>query len=188
MLERCGNYAAIYTNYDSFYTKNASAIRQRTYIVGVKTWIIKNIGTLHTFGFLQISAGISALSKIRMLAELAPSKCQWHRVHQLVLCCWRSWKRWYLHARGTGAVLAWYATWPHPFLGKILYYASVMPRFKSYWLCSKLRWHNILKPNPNHTFVLDDNWSLYFHAWRFCYMTSRIYLPSALIPCPYLHP
>ena len=31
-----------------FYTKNASVIRQRTYIVGVKTWIIQNVCTLHT--------------------------------------------------------------------------------------------------------------------------------------------
>ena len=52
-----------------FCTKNASAIRQRTCIVGVKTWIIKNIGTLHTFGFLQISAGISALNTFKMLAN-----------------------------------------------------------------------------------------------------------------------
>ena len=35
MLKCCGNYAAVLTN--DFYTKNASAIRQRTHIVGVKT-------------------------------------------------------------------------------------------------------------------------------------------------------
>ena len=48
-----------------FYTQNASVICQRTYIVGVKTWIIKNIGTL-----ILISAGIGALSTFKMLADL----------------------------------------------------------------------------------------------------------------------
>jgi len=52
-----------------FYTKNASEILQRTYTVGVKTWKIKNIGTLHTFHFLQISAGVGALSIFKMLAN-----------------------------------------------------------------------------------------------------------------------
>jgi len=37
MLKQCGNYAAILTNYANYFdTKNASVIRQRTYIIGVK--------------------------------------------------------------------------------------------------------------------------------------------------------
>jgi len=50
MHKHCGNHAAVLTNYICFifYTKDASAIRQRTCIVGVKTWIIKNIGTFHS--------------------------------------------------------------------------------------------------------------------------------------------
>ena len=63
MLQHCSNYAAILTN--SHDTKNASVIHQRTYTVEVKTWIIKNIGTLHTFRFLQIFAGVGALQYIQ---------------------------------------------------------------------------------------------------------------------------
>ena len=58
-----------------FYTKNASAISQRTYIIGVKTQIIRNIGTLHTFHFLQTLL-VSVLS--------LHSRCHWH-IHNMVL-------------------------------------------------------------------------------------------------------
>ena len=46
-------------------------------------------------------------------------------------CHWHIWYMWY-----TRAVRAWYATWPYSFFGNILYYASIMTRFKRCQLCS----------------------------------------------------
>ena len=66
MLKHCGNYAAILTNYASLLHQKRP---QRTYTVGVKSRKVKSIGTLHTIHFLQISAGVGALSIFKMLAN-----------------------------------------------------------------------------------------------------------------------
>ena len=111
--------------------------------IGVKTWIIKNIGTFHTNicwhccpQYIQDASWF--------LLSLLPISIRAFR------WCNRSWWTWFpLHTHGTQAVVVWYATWAHPFFRKIPYYASIMPKFKSCWLCSILCWHTILKLKPN---------------------------------------
>ena len=152
MLKHCGNYAAILTNYASFLHQNASAICQRTYIVGVKTWRIKNTGTLHTFCFLQISAGFGVLSTFKMLADscwacsnlisvLSGPSDDVIQVNELNAIGTYVYMVLKLCSHGTQL--------HHTLFWKIPYYASIMPRFKSCRLCSNLCWHNISKSNPH---------------------------------------
>ena len=126
-----------------FYTNNASAICQRTYIVGVKTWILKNIGTLYTnICWRWRPQYIEDASWFLLsLLQIDINAFRAFRRHNTI---WWTWCHW--HTCGTRAALTWYAMWPHQFFRKIPYYASIMPCFKSCWLCSKLCWHDILKP------------------------------------------
>jgi len=63
MFKHCGNYAAVLTNYASFFHQNTSVIRQRTYM---NNWLL-------------ISASISALSTFKKLADPA---LNWYRCFQ----------------------------------------------------------------------------------------------------------
>jgi len=140
MLKHCGNYDAVLTNYASFLHQKCFSNLPRTYIVGVKTWIIKNIGTLHTNICWHCCPQYTQDARWFLLRPLPIIDIRAFR--------WRntSWWTWcHLHIHGTQAVVAWYATWAHPFIQEN--YASIMPRIKSCWLCSILCWHTILKPN-----------------------------------------
>jgi len=69
MLKHCGNYADILTNYASFLHQKCFSDSPKDIYYRSQAQIIKNVGTLHTFRFLQISAGIDALCAFKMLAD-----------------------------------------------------------------------------------------------------------------------
>ena len=135
MLKHCGSYAAVLTNYMlHFYTKNASAsIYYRSQS--------KNIAILHTnicwhqcpqyiqdaswflLSLLQIN-----ISAIRPSDVMQVNEFDAIGIHMVFKLC--------LHNTGTQLdhTLFW---------GKIAYYATIMPLFKSCQLCSKFHCHNI---------------------------------------------
>ena len=125
MLKCCGNYDAIWPIMLHLYTKNVSTICQRTYIVGVKTWIIKTWCTLY---LLRIDISVSGPSgDIIQVDELDAIGIIY--IHLVLELCSHDMQL------------------DHTLFGEIPYYISIMPWFKSCWLCSKLCCHNICKLN-----------------------------------------
>ena len=90
-------------------------------------------GTVATFYFLRIAAGVGALSAFKMLAD----------------SCWACSK---LRSVLLGSsdniddldAIGIYANWPHPFSAKSCIMLAFMTWLKS-WLCSKLCWHKCLQ-------------------------------------------
>ena len=98
MLKHCGNYAAVLTNYASFLHLECFSNSPRTYVVRVKTWTIKNIGTLHanicwrwcTEYTQDASWFLLSLLQINTSAFRA---FRWHNTNWWTRCHW--------HTRGT---------------------------------------------------------------------------------------
>jgi len=144
MLKHCGNYAAILTNINYASFLHQKCFRDSPKDIYCRSQNMKNQKHWYT-AYFSLSTNICLCQcpqYIQVASWFLLSLLQFDisafRVFRWRNTSWWTQCYWHVHTCGSQAVITWYTTWPHPFLGKSRIMLALMPWFKSCWLCSKL--------------------------------------------------